>query len=271
VGKGKIVAVTSGIRGGVGKSLLSLLITYLACKTLRRLKEKNYISFCDRVLLIDLMGGVTRFITIGMSEEDKSKLESPPNLREFLQGNRRSFRRIRVNSEEFYLIPWDSNPIELTENSASRFIELMSLLKKVFGLIIVDFPAFNSNPFYYILENTDIQVHVYTHEKVAVEQIYSSLARVRNNNTIVVLNKDVEKYYEWNPVDFLKEAYLLNDSDLIKVNLSPYLSLISLRGLEALKFLERAKIFSKGDRELKRVGKQVGDLVSTIIDLAISG
>lgn len=270
--EGKIVAVASGVRGGVGKSVLSLLIAYLACKILKRLREKNYVYFnSERVLLIDLLGGVTKIITSCMKEEDRVKIESPPNLREFItQGNKRSFRIVKIDDVALYLVPWDSNPIEITEDLALKFINLTAFFKKVFGLIVIDFPAFNTAPFYFILENSDIQVHVYSHEKTCVEQIYSSLARVKGSNVVVVLNKDLEKYYEWNPVDFLKEAYSLNDNNLIRVSLSPYLSLISTKGLHILQYLEKARVFSKGERELKKIGKQIGDLVSVIIDLAIS-
>jgi len=270
--EGKVIAVASGVRGGVGKSVLSLLIAYLSCKTLRRLREKNYIYFnSERVLLIDLLGGVTKIITSGMKEEEKMKIESPPNLREFItQGNKRSFRIVKIGDVALYLVPWDSNPIEITEDLASEFINLIAFLKKVFGLIVIDFPAFNSHPFYYILMNSDIQIHVYSHERTCVEQIYSSLARVKGSNVIVVLNKDLERYYEWNPVDFLKEAYDISDGDLIRVSLSPYLSLISTKGLQTLQYLEKTRVFSKGEKELRKIGKQIGDLVSVIIDFAIS-
>ncbi len=225
---GKIVTLTSGIRGGVGKSLL--------CSTLGFSLAPD-----RRILIVDVGGGVTQYFLQNNVE--------PPYARDLAMAGEEAIlaltlsvlrregwiikRRVIEEAVELYLSPEVG---ELSNQEIDGIITAITRFKKYFDFIFLDMPA-ATNPHYYKLLNiTDVEVIVLVPERSFWEMILKTV-EIGAPQVIIVMNKynnQSRSHREsWTIVTkFFNEKY--PGCKLVKVPYDPVLKLVGTYGIEAI-------------------------------------
>ncbi len=172
------VCLTSGCKGGTGKSTISVLLTIL------------YAGVGKRVILVDT--GVQ-----GNSSHMILNMPPPPYLRDVL--HKGSITEAILKCEvalkdrnlSFYLIP---NSGELQEISTGVIEKAFKKIGSFFDIAILDIPAYQNEEYNLFIDACDIAVLVYNPNSIVIRSV--SKAYVGKCRVIPLLNKDlgIEKY-----------------------------------------------------------------------------
>ncbi|RLE73290.1 MAG: hypothetical protein DRJ37_00705 [Thermoprotei archaeon] len=200
------VCLTSGCKGGTGKSTISILLTVL------------YAGVGKRVILVDT--GVQ-----GNSSHMILSAPPPPYLRDVL--HKGSITEAILKCEvalkdrnlSFYLIP---NNGDLQGISIGIVEKAFKKIENFFDIAILDIPAYQNGEYNLFIDVCDIAILVYNPNSIAIRSV--SKAYVGKCRIIPLLNKDlgIEKYRSL--VGEFHDKYLVMPFD-------PYLPLLSPENL----------------------------------------
>ena len=170
--------ITSGCKGGTGKSTLSTLLTIL------------YAGVGKRVVLIDTGSN-------GNSSHIVLNNPPPPYLRDVLLSENildaviKCEIAIKNNVVDFYLIPNNGQIPRIPKENIKRSLKE---LERFFDIAILDIPAYQNSEYDVFIEQCDIAVLVYNPNQLVLKSV--SRAYTGKCEVIPVLNKyfGVEKY-----------------------------------------------------------------------------
>mgnify|MGYP000368431328 CR=1 FL=1 len=223
-----IVSVTSGVRGGVGKSVVSLLAAYLL----------NYLG--EAALLVDAGGGCTKYL---LDSPDPPYTRELPRTYDAIISYRVSIRRekgrflrrkeVEEKSFDLYFTP---EVRALTPGEVEALVQVVPELDDYFSYVILDLPAISGDHYWTLAELGDTRLIVVTPEKAVYDMVLST--ERLGGNIIPVLNKfdkEIESHKEAQAR--LKEFF----GDLIVVPYDPVLKVLSLRGVSILAYMNPEK------------------------------
>ncbi|GEM_PF-1597542 len=200
------VCVTSGCKGGTGKSTISTLLTVL------------YAGVEKRVILIDTgtKGNCSHIILNNPPPPYLGDVILPGNITEAILKCEMAIGDRNVN---FYLIP---NNGQLPEVSSETIERSFRKIEKYFDIAILDIPAYQNEEYYSFIDVCDIAVLVYNPNRLIINSV--SKAYTGKCVTVPVLNKylGIEKYR-----NLIKEIH----GKCLVVPFDPYLSLLSPENL----------------------------------------
>ena len=172
------VCLTSGCKGGTGKSTLAVLLTIL------------YSGAGKRTILIDTGAG-------GNSSHIIITNPPPPYLRNIINDGDaieaiiKCELSIKDKTVDFYLIPNDG-PLGSVNNNSVR--KLLKSIEKFFDIAIFDLPAYQNGEYNSFVDNCDIVLLIYNPSDFIIKAV--SKCYTGNRIVIPVLNKHlgIEKY-----------------------------------------------------------------------------
>jgi len=223
-----IVTISSGIRGGVGKSVLATVLGYTL----------NYLE--SPTLVVDVGGGSTRFVLPGDVAPPYTR-DLPRDYNAIVQTTitlkverRRIFRKPEVEERTvpFYLTP---EVRELSDEEIDEVVGAIPGLEDYFDYVIIDMPAVSNRHYWRFLDVTDVQVVCLVPERAAYEAIIAT-NEVRAPAVIAVMNKfDRERSTHGEALDAVKQYFSRwPGSRVVTVPFDPQLAMVAAYGLEYL-------------------------------------
>ncbi|RLE78869.1 MAG: hypothetical protein DRJ52_09620 [Thermoprotei archaeon] len=182
-----IIGVTSGIRGGLGKSVISVALNFL-------------LNIEQSSILLDIGGGSSKMVL--------RKTPEPPTLSDWIKGEalENSVRTILYETKKekipLYLLP------ETRELSTKELVLLQEKIRvfEDYGLkyTILDFPAISSENYRKLIRCLDLQLLVLVPETVPILDVLST--SVFDVPTVVVVNKFKKKIHR-RGLEFIKKIF----------------------------------------------------------------
>ncbi|RLE93298.1 MAG: hypothetical protein DRN04_07415 [Thermoprotei archaeon] len=278
----KVIGLTSGPRGGVGKTLISSVVSVLM--NLREIPT----------LLVDVGGGATTVFQVTF----RKKTITPPYIHDFAvkekvdlgdyicSGNiseifgqkkeekkRRFFgRKKREEKKEkeimTYLMPCQfGRPLQ--PNEIPLFVSKMPLLYQFFEALIIDFPAMaHIEPWKPLIDSLDLQLIVVTPDLSTVYDVLNG--SILTDNTVFIVNKFNESDEHISILKLLREEF---GREIFVIPADPYLANFAQYGLFAVpepkgKSVSFNEIVNK--RKKPDAGRALFDLTFFIIDFISS-
>ena len=251
-----IIVITSGIRGGVGKSVIATILAYV-------------LNFLGRyALVVDVGGGSTRYVVDAASppftrelgtREDKLSIILRRKFTYRIEEGRLFKRKVEEREVEVYLMP------EIRELDAQEVEGVAAALPEVaqyFDFTIVDMPAVSGAHYWRLLDVADLEVLCLVPERAFYEQI---LATARTKEPLIVLlNKFDEKIPGHKEVERgLVKNY--GEDKVLTVPYDPVLEQLGDYGLPILSYVspskETAMAFSKLVAKLEDVREELEEAV----------
>ena len=225
--QGLIVSLTSGVRGGVGKSVVGVLLTY----------SLNYLG--HSTLLVDAGGGSTRYVIDAPEPPYTRELSDTYNAIlsvrfSFKKEKKRLFRK-KVEEEkfiDFYLTP---EVRHLKEEEIDKLLVVLPELKDYFDFIVLDLPAISADYYWKLPSASDLNIVVLTPEKTVYEQVFST---VKANWHVIIVNKfDSEIDEHRTALERIKHIA----RDVLALPYDPVLDLLALHGVGLLSYASPSK------------------------------
>lgn len=225
-----VVTVSSGIRGGVGKSMLATVLGYTL----------NYLG--SPTLVVDVGGGSTRYVlpedvpppyTRDLPRTYNAIVQTTIVTRVARKGLLRRSNTVEKKTA-FFITP---EVRELTNSEIDGVIGVIPSLEDYFDYVIIDMPAVSNRYYWRFLDVTDVQVVCLVPDRAFAWQILVTTEFRAKKGVVVVVNKYDEKIDEHKRVFDTIWRFLdrkVQRREIVSLSFDSTLSAMSIYGIEAL-------------------------------------